>query len=96
MESGIYIMRENLENLLKQELRALAITTRDKYNLTQREMSDKLFMTESSYSDIETSKYMCGTLTAILLLTTIDNPQEYLQYLSTEFAKLYEREMQPV
>ncbi len=85
-----------MEELLKSELRVLAIVTREHLELTQKEMADKFKMTESSYSDIETGKYMCGTLTAVLLLTELDDSYEFLQHLSAEFAKLYEREMQPV
>ncbi len=85
-----------MEELLKSELRVLAIVTRERLELTQKKMADRFKMTESSYSDIETGKYMCGTLTAILLLTELDDPYEFLQHLSAEFTKLYEREMQPV
>ena len=65
-------------------------------HLTQNEMGKKLEMSESSYSDIETGKTMCGTLTAILLLNMQDDPRTFFSHLKIEFAKQYEKEMQPV
>ena len=40
------IMRREMEYLLKDELRLLAIKTRDRLSITQREMADKLVMSE--------------------------------------------------
>ena len=78
-------MREEKEILLKQELRFLAIETRARLNLTQRRMSDLLDMSETSYSDIETGVYMCGTLTAVLLLMEHEDPKAYLSKLKEKF-----------
>ena len=89
-------MRHEKEELLKEELRILAIRTRDRLHLTQNEMGKKLEMSESSYSDIETGKTMCGTLTAILLLNMQDDPRAFFSHLEIKFAKQYEKEMQPV
>lgn len=89
-------MRSEMEKLLKEELRVLAIKTRNDLGITQKEMSKRLVMSESSYSDIETGEYMCGTLTAVLLLTEQKNPNEYLKELSKKFNELYERAMLPV
>ena len=83
-------MRTEKESLLKDELRLLAIRTRDRLDLTQREMAERLEMSESSYSDIETGVYMCGTLTAMLLLLMQEDPQGFLQALDEAFAKQYE------
>ena len=83
-------MRTEKESLLKDELRLLAIRTRDRLDLTQREMVERLEMSESSYSDIETGVYMCGTLTAMLLLLMQENPRGFLQTLDEAFAKQYE------
>ena len=47
-------------------------------------------MSESSYSDIETGVYMCGTLTAMLLLLMQEDPRGFLQALDEAFAKQYE------
>ena len=84
-------MRNKLEALLKEELRALAIKTRDHLNLTQREMSERLEMSESSYSDIETVVSMCGTLTTTLLLSEQDDPKACLQSFKTKFKEQYEK-----
>lgn len=89
-------MRTDMEKLLKEELRELAIRTRDKLKITQREMSKRLAMSESSYSDIETGEYMCGTLTAVLLLIEQKDPNEYLKELNRKFTELYERAMLPI
>ena len=83
-------MRTEKEMLLKDQLRLLAIRTRDRLDLTQREMAERLEMSESSYSDIETGVYMCGTLTAMLLLLMQEDPQGLLQALDEAFAKQYE------
>jgi len=53
-------------------------------------MAERLEMSESSYSDIETGVYMCGTLTAMLLLLMQEDPQGLLQALDEAFAKQYE------
>lgn len=89
-------MRHEKEELLKQELRILAIRTRDRLHLTQSEMGKRLEMSESSYSDIETGKTMCGTLTAILLVNMQNDPSAFLLELSIKFSKQYERELQSV
>ena len=49
-------MRQEKQEILKEELRVLAIVTRDRLGLTQREMGTQLAMSESCYSDIETGK----------------------------------------
>lgn len=89
-------MRHEFEELLKEELRVLAIITRERLGFTQKEMARRLQMSESSYSDIETGRAMCGTLTATLLLTENDDPKEYLVNLNRKFEALYEKEMQPI
>ena len=47
------MIRDDLKMILGEEFRFLAIKTRERLRLTQREMSDRLQMSESSYSDIE-------------------------------------------
>lgn len=87
-------MRNEMENLLKDELRLLAIRTRERLNLTQREMANKLVMSESSYSDIETGVHMCGTLTAVLLISEQKDADAYLKSIQMKFKQLYEDEIQ--
>jgi len=89
-------MRNEMERLLKDELRTLAIRTRERLHLTQKEMAIRLEMSESSYSDIETGLSMCGTLTTVLLLSELDDPYAYLQALKQKLAVLYESAMQLV
>ena len=89
-------MRVEKETLLKQELRFLAIETRNRLNLTQREMAALLDMSETSYSDIETGVYKCGTLTTVLLLMEQEDPTIFLLGLKEKFIELYNKEMQPV
>lgn len=75
-------MRHIAEKTLKEDLRVLAIRERERMGLTQRQMAERLMMSESSYSDIETGKAMCGTLTAVLLLAALEAPQLYLEGLT--------------
>lgn len=89
-------MRYELEKILGEELRYLAIETRERLHLTQKEMGKRLHMSESSYSDIETGKFKCSTLTAILLLDMQDDPEVFIDRVMDRFAKWYEEEMQPV
>ena len=89
-------MRHELEIILGEKLRYLAIETRDRLNLTQKEMGKRLHMSESSYSDIETGRTTCGALTEALLLSMQDDPKAFLQSVAEKFAKWYEKEMQHI
>ena len=89
-------MREEMEKILKCEFRELALKTRDRLGLTQRAMSELLSMSENSYCDIENGTYMCGTLTAILLLSMQEDPNSILQAWCKKFDKLYAKEMQTI
>lgn len=90
------MIRDDLTQILGEELRFLAIKTRDRLNLTQREMSEILHMSESSYSDIETGKSNCGTLTTVLLLSIQEDPTHFINAVNEEFQKWYDGEMMPV
>ena len=89
-------MREEMEALLKEDLRVLAIRTRDRLGYKQKQMAEKLVMSDSSYSDIETGEYMCGTLTAILLLIAQSDPDQYLRKLECGFQELKDQMGLPV
>ena len=81
-------MRQNFEKILGDELRYLAITTRDALHLTQREMGELLQMGESSYSDLETGETLCAsTLTAILLLKMQGDPSVFLEHIAERFGE---------
>ena len=86
-------MRHQLEEILKEELRMLAITTRDELQLTQREMAEILEMSESSYSGIETGRAMCGTLTTTLLLGKLKNPTDVVKAINEKLNQKYEKEL---
>ena len=88
-------MRDNMNAILKDEFRFLAIRTRDRMGLTQNKMAEELTMNEASYSVIETGVYKCGTLTAVLLLMLQDDPREFLDRIKEKFKALeksYEKE----
>lgn len=86
------MIRDDLTHILGEELRFLAIKTRERLNLTQKEMSEMLQMSESSYSDIETGKNKCGTLTTVLLLSIQEDPAHFLNAVNEEFQKWYSGE----
>ena len=90
------MIRNDLTQILGEELRFLAIKTRERLNLTQKEMSEMLHMSESSYSDIETGKSNCGTLTTVLLLSIQEDPTHFLSTVNVAFQKWYAKEMMPV
>lgn len=91
------MIRHNLKVILGEELRFLAIKTRERLNLTQKEMGERLQMSYSNYSDIETDQIdCCSTLTAILLLSMQDDPNIFINDVSIKFQRWYDREMQPV
>ena len=90
------MIRDDLTQILGEELRFLAIKTRERLNLTQKEMSEILHMSESSYSDIETGKSNCGTLTTVLLLSIQEDPTHFLSTVNAAFQKWYAKEMMPV
>ena len=60
-------MRQKLKNILGEECGFLVLETREHLGVTQMKMRERLNMGEGSYSDIETGRNHCGTLTAMLL-----------------------------
>lgn len=90
-------MRQEFEKILGEELRYLAIETRERLNLTQKEMGELLHMGESSYSDIETGETICASaVTETLLVQMQEDPKIFLDRVSKRFVKRYEKEMAPV
>lgn len=89
-------MRQEISNIFGEDLRILAIQTRDRLNLTQKEMREKLYMSESSYSDIETGRSHCSMPTAILLLEMQEEPKRFLQNSVSKAIGREEKELQPV
>lgn len=84
--------RKALEKQLKNNIRILAIQTRAELNLTQRKMADRLHMSESCYSDIETGRSGGSTLTFLLLLEMQDKAEECLHSFSAELRRIDEAE----
>ena len=81
-------MRAEMEPVLKEALRTLALKTRDRMGLTQKKMAEVLEMNETSYSDIEGGVSMCGTLTTVLLLMNQSDPTAFLGEVSGKFDEL--------
>ncbi len=84
-------MREDMEATLKKELRAAAISERQRLGITQEKMAENLFMSTRSYSDIECGITLCGSLTTVLLLIQMPDPNKFLRDLRFEFSKLPKR-----
>ena len=82
-------MRNELEKIIKDTFRVLAIKSRAAHELTQEQMAEALAMVPRSYTDIESGVHMCGTLTAILLLIDHPDPASVLGELKEKFEKLY-------
>ena len=89
-------MRNEMEMVLKQKFRNLALKIRYEQGLTQSEMSKALVMSERSYEDIERGQSGCGALTIVLLLMTVDNPIIVLDELRMELKKAYDKAGLPV
>ena len=87
------MIRDTFETILGKEFRFLAIKTRERLYLTQREMGGRLQMSDSSYSDIERGVYSPGAFSAILLLSMQDAPNCFLNTVNEKFTEWYEREM---
>ena len=86
------VTREELHLILGEELRSLAIETREYLGYTQQKMGEKLYMSESSYSDIETGRCYCGMTTTILLLEMQEDPGIFLRKAERKIAMWYEQE----
>ena len=86
-------MRQEFERILGAELRYLALETRERLGMTQKEMGEELQMGESSYSELERGETICASaLTAILLLKMQEAPDAFL----IRVAKRLEKELQLV
>ena len=86
-------MRQELEKILGEELRYLAIKTRERLGLTQKEMGEELQMGETSYSELERGETICASaLTEILLLNMQEDPCAFLN----RVAKRHDEALQPI
>lgn len=89
-------MRQELYNAFGEDLRILAIQTRDRLGLTQKEMGEKLYMSESSYSDIETGRNHCSMPTAMLLLDMQEDPKIFLHKSVRKATAQEQKELLPI
>jgi transcriptional regulator with XRE-family HTH domain len=78
-------MRNEMQAILKAEMRIVAINEREHDDITQEQMAELLFMNPRSYSDIECGVTACGALTTVLLLMRMQDPEEFLQDLRLKF-----------
>ncbi len=75
----------------------MAIETRERMKLTQKEMGEMLYMSESSYSDIETGVTGCvGALTATLLLNMQEDPTAFLYRVERRIDAYFETAVLPI
>ena len=86
------VLREKMNQTLKNELRSMMLQTRAGLDLTQNKMSERYVMSENSYSSLEKGEYMCGTLTTILLLCDQNDSAHVLEEIATKLKKLREGE----
>lgn len=87
------VIREKMEAVLKTELRALALKTRDELNLTQEKMGDRYVMNGDSFGDIESGEYICGTLTEFLLLRDQKDRDKIFEEIGAKLDKIREEEL---
>ena len=81
-------MRQEFERILGEELRYLAIETRDRLGLTQKEMGEELQMGEGSYSELERGETLCASaLTAIFAVKNAGSSQCVSELCSRTFRK---------
>ncbi len=86
-------MRHEIEAILGEQYRYLSIETRERLNISQEKMGALLYMSESSYSDIETGVTNCvGTLTATRLLRLQEDPTIFLERTERKIAEFLEKE----
>ena len=82
-------MRNEMQAILKAEMRMAAISEREHDDITQEKMAELLFMNPRSYSDIECGVTACGALTTVLLLMRMKSPEEFLRGLRSKFDELF-------
>ena len=72
-------MREHYLCILKLFFRAYLVETRERLNLTQAKMAQRLAMDDRSYIDLDHGRYSCSALTlALFLLYCCPEPMDFL------------------
>lgn len=89
-------MRTEMEAILKDSYRELALKLRNEHELTQYKMAEALVMSERSYEDIEGGHNACGALTICLLLMKCEDANEFLAALRMKFEEAYLKAEIPV
>jgi transcriptional regulator with XRE-family HTH domain len=84
-----------MNEILKEESRALARDLRFLYELTQDEMAERLHMATRSYADIESGESACGQLTLMLLLQMLRDEDRlaFVDRVNGRFSALLEQEV---
>ena len=82
-------MRAEMEAILKETFRDLALKLRYDRKITQYRMAESLVMSERSYEDIECGRSACGALTICLLLMECEDANEFLADLRVKFEEVY-------
>lgn len=86
---GTAVMRAEMEAILKETFRDLALKLRYDRKITQYMMAEALVMSERSYEDIECGRSACGALTICLLLMECEDANEFLADLRVKFDEVY-------
>ena len=82
-------MRTEMEAIMKEAFRELALRMRYDRGLTQQKMAEDLAMSTRSYEDIECGNNACGALTVCLLLMQCEDANKFLEDLQKQFEKAY-------
>lgn len=83
-------MRKVYTTVFKQCFRAYLLQTRNTLGLTQRQMSEKLNISERAYANLESGQSCCNTMTFIFfLLSCTDDYSELLEDLRKDFNELH-------
>ncbi len=75
------MIRKEMAPIVKKALREYMLEERTRLELTQEEMSASLAMSPRSYADIERGVSCCGTLTTLMLLMSMEEPETFLEEL---------------
>lgn len=91
MSKGVvFTMKIIYTTIFKQYFRSCLLQTRSQLGLTQSQMAEKLNISDRAYSNLESGKYCCSTITLVLfLLLCTDNYNTFLEDLRKEFENVY-------
>ncbi len=84
--------RDEMEDILGDLLRVLALDERARLGLTQAKMAETLAMSQRSYAYIENGQSNCSALTTILLLLQCPTRENFFSELERRFRPFLRRE----